>query len=83
MQKALVTDIVDPKLKGTGLGIYNFLVGITLLPASIIAGLLYDRIDNRAPFYFGAVMALSAAVLMFFYYMSGKGVKETENGTSS
>jgi len=83
VQKALVTDIVDPKLKGTGLGIYNFLVGITLLPASIIAGLLYDRIDNRAPFYFGAVMALSAAVLMFFYYMSGKGVKETENGTSS
>lgn len=83
VQKALVTDIVDPKLKGTGLGIYNFLVGITLLPASIIAGLLYDRIDNKAPFYFGAVMALSAAVLMFFYYMSGKGVKETENGTSS
>jgi predicted MFS family arabinose efflux permease len=43
--------------------------GVTLLPASVIAGLLYDRVDNSAPFYYGAVLAMLAAVLMFFYYM--------------
>ena len=72
IQKALVTDIVDSKLKGTGLGIYNFLVGITLLPASIIAGLLYDHVDNRAPFYFGSALALLAAILLLFYNKYGK-----------
>jgi len=64
IQKAFVSDIVDTNKKGTGLGIYNALLGITLLPASIIAGVLYDKVDSRIPFYFGAVMALLAAILM-------------------
>ncbi|MDT8374857.1 MAG: MFS transporter [Bacteroidales bacterium] len=64
IQKAFVSDIVDTNKKGTGLGIYNALVGITLLPASIIAGVLYDKVDSRIPFYFGAVMAILAAILM-------------------
>jgi MFS family permease len=68
IQKALVSDIIDKDKLGTGLGIYNSLVGITLLPASLIAGLLYDNVDNRAPFYFGSIMALVAAILMLLYY---------------
>ncbi len=68
VQKALVTDIIDKRFKGTGLGIYNFLVGITLLPASLIAGLLYDKVDNRAPFLFGSAMAIIAAVMLFVFY---------------
>jgi len=67
IQKALVSDITDPNKKGTGLGIYNALLGITLLPASLIAGVLYDRINSQVPFYFGAATALISAVLMFIY----------------
>jgi MFS family permease len=72
VQKALVSDLICKKVKGTGLGIYSFLVGITLLPASLIAGLLYDRINNRAPFYFGSAMAFAAAVLLIIFYRKGK-----------
>jgi MFS family permease len=68
VQKALVADLIDKDKRGTGLGIYNSIIGITLLPASIIAGVLYDKIDNRAPFYFGAAMALTAAILMLWFY---------------
>lgn len=68
VQKALVSDIIDKDRRGTGLGIYNCLIGITLLPASLIAGVLYDNINNRAPFYFGSVLALIAACLMFVFY---------------
>jgi MFS family permease len=68
VQKALVADLIDKDKRGTGLGIYNSLTGITLLPASIIAGVLYDKIDNRAPFYFGAAMAFAAAILMFWFH---------------
>lgn len=68
IQKALVSDLVDSKVRGTGLGLYNCLIGVTLLPASIIAGLLYDHVNNRAPFFYGACMALIAAVLMMIFY---------------
>ncbi|MDX9774725.1 MAG: MFS transporter [Petrimonas sp.] len=68
VQKALVSDLIDKNKRGTGLGFYNCVVGITLLPASIIGGLLYDNINNSAPFYFGAVMALIAAVGMVIFY---------------
>jgi MFS family permease len=37
--------------RGTALGLYNSMIGITLLPASVIAGLLYDNVSNRAPFF--------------------------------
>ncbi len=68
VQKALVTDLIDKGKRGTGLGIYNSLTGVTLLPASVIAGVLYDKVDNRVPFYFGSAMALIAAILIFGFY---------------
>ncbi len=64
-QKAQVSDLLDKDKKGTGLGIYNSLLGITLLPASLIAGVLYDRVNSSVPFYFGAFTALAAAVMLF------------------
>ena len=68
-QKSLISDIVSKELKGTGFGIYDAILGITLLPASLIAGVLYDKVNANAPFYFGAVMALLAAVLMIVFVM--------------
>lgn len=67
-QKAFVSDIIDKNKRGTALGLYNSIIGITLLPASIIAGLLYDNVSNRAPFYFGSAMALAAAIFMLLFW---------------
>ena len=66
-QKSMISDLVDENKKGTGMGIYNALLGITLLPASLIAGLLYDKVNSKVPFYFGGSMALLAIVLMVIY----------------
>lgn len=66
-QKAMISDIVSKDLKGTGFGIYHAVLGITLLPASLIAGLLYDKVNSNAPFYFGSVMALIATILMIIF----------------
>jgi MFS family permease len=74
VQKAMVSDIVDKNKRGTGLGLYNCILGVTLLPASVIAGLLYDNINNRAPFYYGAVLAMIAAFLMILYYMKRRRI---------
>ncbi len=71
IQKAYIADIIDKNKNGTGLGIYNALIGITLFPASLIAGILYDRVDSKVPFYFGAATALLSAVLMVFFRTGG------------
>jgi len=71
-QKAMISDIVRSDLKGTGYGLYHAVMGITLLPASIIAGVLYDKVNSSAPFYFGAAMALIAALMMVLYVVVNK-----------
>jgi len=75
-QKAMISDIVSKDLRGTGFGIYHAVLGITLLPASLIAGLLYDKVNSSAPFYFGAAMAVGAAILMGIFTISSTKRKQ-------
>jgi hypothetical protein len=46
-------------------GIHASLVGIGLLPASIIGGFLWSAFGPAAPFYFGGALRLLAALGMF------------------
>jgi MFS family permease len=71
-QKAFVSDLVDANKKGTGLGIYNALIGLTLLPASLLAGILYDKVNANVPFYFGGAMSLLAAMMVFVLVLTDK-----------
>jgi MFS family permease len=67
--KALIADLVPDEKRGTAYGIYYAAVGLTALPASVIAGLLWQGFGAwtgfgaAAPFYFGAGMALIAGLL--------------------
>jgi MFS family permease len=72
IQKAFISDLTDKNKQGTGLGIYHALLGITLLPASVIAGVLYDKVNSSVPFYFGAATAVISAVLMVVYFLKYK-----------
>ena len=65
--KALVADLVPAELRGTAYGTYNATLGLLDLPASLIAGLLWQGIGPSAPFLFGAGMALIAAVLLILW----------------
>ena len=67
--RALVADLVPPAQRGGAYGLYNAAIGITVLPASLIAGLLWQGLGPwagfgpSAPFFFGALMALLAGLL--------------------
>jgi MFS family permease len=67
--RALVADLVPPAQRGGAYGLYNAAIGITVLPASLIAGLLWQGAGTwagfgpSAPFFFGALMALLAGFL--------------------
>ncbi len=81
-QKSMVADLVSKDLRGTGYGIYHSVLGITLLPASLIAGLLYDKVNANAPFYFGSVMALIAALLMIILVVIDRRGKKCSSQAS-
>ena len=69
--KALVADLVPDQQRGTAYGLFNAAIGLTALPASVIAGTLWQGVGAwagfgaAAPFLFGAVMALLACVLFW------------------
>jgi len=58
--RAFVADLVPAERRGTAYGLYNGIVGITILPASIIAGWLWQTFSPAAPFYLGAGLAFLA-----------------------
>ncbi len=63
-EKALVADLVPQEMRGTAYGLYNGVVGIGLLPASLIAGALWESYGAEAPFLFGGIMAFLAAIMI-------------------
>jgi len=60
--RAFVADLVPADRCGTAYGLFHGVVGITLLPASVIAGWLWQAISPAAPFYFGAGLAFLAMI---------------------
>ncbi|MCX6003216.1 MAG: MFS transporter [Chloroflexi bacterium] len=65
--KAFVADLVPVERRGMAYGLYNGIIGIMALPASLIAGVLWDRFAPAAAFYFGAGLALLAMVGMMLF----------------
>ena len=66
IEKAFVSDIAPKDSKATALGFYHTIVGVGLLPASIIAGILFSLLPN-APFIFGGALALFAVTILGFF----------------
>lgn len=67
VERAFVAEISPAGLKGTLLGLHSTLTGIALLPASIIAGLLWDNLGSAAPFLFGAGLSFAAAIILWIF----------------
>jgi MFS family permease len=69
--KALVADLAPQMQRGTAYGLFNAAIGIMALPASLIAGLLWQGAGTwmgfgaSAPFFFGAGMALLSGALFW------------------
>ena len=62
--RAFVADVVPSERRGTAYGLYHGAIGVSLLLASVIAGVLWEAINPAATFFFGAAMA-GAAILGF------------------
>ena len=67
VERAFVAEISPPELKGTMLGLHSTVAGIALLPASVIAGFLWDAYGAAVPFCFGAGLSLTAALILVVF----------------
>jgi MFS family permease len=62
--KALIVDLVPQSERGAALGLQATVAGVCTLPASLIAGFLWQYAGPPAAFLFGAGTALSATAVM-------------------
>jgi MFS family permease len=63
-EKALVADLVRPEQRGTAYGLYNLAFGITVLPASLLMGALWNLRGPQTAFLVSAVLGFTAALLL-------------------
>jgi predicted MFS family arabinose efflux permease len=63
-EKTLVANLVGAERKGLAYGWYNFAIGMTTLPASMIFGGLYEVYGALAAFAWGSALALIAVVVL-------------------
>jgi MFS family permease len=66
VEKALVADIAPAGLRATAIGLHATLVGIGLLPASLLAGMLWKFLGPAWTFYFGGFMGILASIGLWF-----------------
>ena len=65
VEKALVADLVPAAHRGAAYGWYNFVIGIGSLPASVVFGIVWDRVSPAAAFTMGASLVGAAAIGLF------------------
>lgn len=75
VERAFVAEISPSNLRGTLLGLHSTVAGIALLPASVIAGILWSKFGANVPFIFGASMSLISAIVLFIYMKEKKTYK--------
>jgi len=62
--RAFIADVTPADLRATGYGILNAAIAVAVLPASLVAGLLWDAYGPPVPFWVGASFALAAVVVL-------------------
>jgi len=58
--KAYISSITTEENRAGAIGLYNFITGLIYLPASLIAGLLWNSVSPAAAFGFAGVTALTS-----------------------
>ncbi|HWF87682.1 MAG TPA: MFS transporter [Pyrinomonadaceae bacterium] len=66
-EKALVADLVRPEQRGTAYGLYNLAFGITVFPASLLMGTIWDWKGPAVAFLVSAFMGATAAMLLLIF----------------
>ncbi|MBU0581011.1 MAG: MFS transporter, partial [Candidatus Margulisbacteria bacterium] len=67
--RAFVADLVPSAQRATAYGLFNTVIGLALIPASILMGTLWEFFSSSIAFYTSAGFALAAGALFSFQKM--------------
>lgn len=65
-QRAFVSDLSPSRIRGTALGTYHTITGLAALPASLIAGFLFEFFTPESAFVYALLMSVTALILLSF-----------------
>jgi len=66
VQRTFVSELSPTKHRASMLGAFQMIVGLCMLPASVIAGLLWTSFGKFTPFYVSLILTSLTIVLMLF-----------------
>jgi MFS family permease len=66
VQKTFVAELAPKKFKASGIGGFQMVIGLVALPASLMAGFLWDKINILMPFYVSLGLTALSLVLLIF-----------------
>jgi len=66
VQRTFVSELSPVKYRASSIGTYKMIVSLCALPASLIAGLLWEGVNKFAPFYFSLVLTVVSIILILF-----------------
>lgn len=66
VQTSIVAELAKKEFTATTLGGFQMIIGLCALPASLIAGLLWDSYGAQAPFYLSLILTIISSILLFF-----------------
>jgi MFS family permease len=73
--RAYIADVTPAHLRATGYGILNAAIAAAVLPASLVAGLLWDAYGPPVPFWVGAAFAVAAVVVLLLIRTRSSGAR--------
>ncbi len=71
--KTIVAEFAPSSLRSSIIGSFQMLIGLIALPASLIAGILWDSIGLKAPFVLSLSLTVIALILLFFVHEPQEG----------
>ncbi|MDE1904112.1 MAG: MFS transporter [Alphaproteobacteria bacterium] len=71
--KAFASDFAPAGLRASAVGWYNTTVGLLGLFASVVAGMLWDRVGHEAVFFYGAASAVAGCIALLTFIAGPPG----------
>jgi len=66
VQRSFVSELTPSEYRASSLGAFQMMVGLSAFPASLIAGLLWHKLNMFAPFYLALILTVLASITLIF-----------------
>jgi len=76
VQRSFVAELVPSEYRASFLGGFRMVTGLCALPASLAAGLFWDRVSMFAPFFISLGLTAAAAVMLIFVKSPASGISK-------